>query len=296
MSELSKVYSQYQGSLITSQREYEERLKAHAESLKDRYKDLLGEFVASFSRYSENQVDRLEVKRIAEQFFETTEIAFVAIDGSCHKQQSANFISFFGGAYGSKGIISLSEPTGKIRYQRWELNRDVSMVAFVPIPPDVMHTVIDEGDAESPTVMTDSEVADVSSLHTKMMQLAEVYLAYELAKSSSVEAPRIIMLDNSIGGILGNTSFSPRHLFLDQGNFEGETVSKGDMQIALAHPFNQKLDVPSTKNFQPHFRVIAEAAWQETKTVAASKCKGFHEKPFRGGAGFLENSGVGTFD
>src|SRR3989442_14485282 len=128
VSELSKVYKQYQGSLISSQHEYEERLKAHAEHLRERFQDLLHEFVASFSSYSENQMDRLEVKRLAGQFFETTEIAFVAIDGSCHKQQSANFISFFVGAYGSKGIISLYEPTGKIRYQRCALNLDVSMV------------------------------------------------------------------------------------------------------------------------------------------------------------------------
>src|SRR5438552_7170296 len=166
MSELSKVYNQYQGSLVSSQREYEERLKTHAKTLKDRYNEFLHEFVASFSRYSENQMDRLEVKRIAEQFFETTEIAFVAIDGSCHKQQSANFISFYGGAYGSKGTISLAEPTGKIRYQRWELNRDVSMVAFVPIPPDVMHIVIDEDDDESHPVMVVSAVADVSYILT----------------------------------------------------------------------------------------------------------------------------------
>jgi hypothetical protein len=264
--------------------------------LKERYTDLLGEFVASFSRYSENQMDRLEVKHVAEQFFETTEIAFVAIDGSCHKQQSANFISFYGGAYGSKGIISLAEATGKLRYQRWELNRDVSMVAFVPIPPDVMHHAVEETEADSPPVMTDSEIADVSSLHTKIMQLAEVYLAYEVAKSSSVDAPRIIMLDNSIGGILGNTSFSPKYLSLDQGTFDGETLTKADMQVALAHPFNEPLGVPSPKDFQPHFRVIAEAAWQETKAVTAAKCKGFPEKHFSAGARFLERSQMGTFD
>ena len=98
MSELSKVYNQYQGSLVSSQAEYEDRLKIHAEHLKGRFQVLLHEFVTSFSHYSENQMDRLEVKRLAEQFFETTNISFVAIDGSCHKEQSANFISFFGGA------------------------------------------------------------------------------------------------------------------------------------------------------------------------------------------------------
>src|SRR2546426_9206619 len=135
MSELSKVYSQYQGSLVSSQQEYEERLKTHAKTLKDRYNEFLHEFVASFSRYSENQMDRLEVKRIAEQFFETTEIAFVAIDGSCHKQQSANFISFYGGGYGTQGKNSLAEPTGKIRYHPGGVNRDVSMGGVCPMPP-----------------------------------------------------------------------------------------------------------------------------------------------------------------
>src|SRR2546430_1769478 len=132
VSELSKVYGQYQGSLVSSQHEYEDRLKAHAKSLKSRFEELVHEFVASFSNYSENQMDRLDVKRLAGQFFETTKIAFVAIDGSRHKQQSANFISFFGGAYGSKGIISLSEPTGTIRYHRWDLNREVSIAPFGP--------------------------------------------------------------------------------------------------------------------------------------------------------------------
>src|SRR5437762_245625 len=104
------------------------------------------------------------------------------------------------------------------------------------------------------------------------------------------------MLDNSIGGILGNTSFSPKYLSLDQGSFDGEILSKGDMQVALAHPFNEKLGIPSVKNFQPHFRLIAEAVWKETKSVSASDCTGFPEKHFRGGARFLRDSGIGSFD
>lgn len=144
MSEISKIYKQYQESLESSQAEYEERLKKHSKTLKKRYDSFLKNFVKSYATDFNNQIKRLEIKNLAESFFETSDISFAAIDGSCHKQESANFISFYGGAYGSKGTISFSDPAGKIKYNRWELNKDVSMVAFVPIPPDVMHGIIDD--------------------------------------------------------------------------------------------------------------------------------------------------------
>ncbi len=294
MSEISKVYQQYQRSLESSQAEYESRLKTHSKQLRKRYDELIKGFIKSYSTEFKDQIKRLEIKGIAENFFETSEISFVAIDASCHKEESANFISFYGGAYGSKGTISFSEPAGKIKYQRWELNRDVSMVAFVPIPPDVMHGVT-EGDEENevPVFRSDSEIAQVSSLHTKIMQLAEIYLAYELAKSSSIDCPRVILIDNSIGGILGNTSFSPSSLTIGRGDFDGEYFTKSDMQIALAHPFNQILDVPSTNKFQPHFRLIAEATWKEKRKITAKECEDFPKENFKAGAKFLEKQGAG---
>lgn len=298
MSEISKVYDQYQQSLESSQDEYKVRLKQHSKMLKTRYDELIKHFVKSYQSDFNNQMKRLEVKAIAERFFETSDITFAAIDASCDKRQSANFISFYGGAYGSKGTISFSEPGGKLRYQRWELNKDVSMVAFVPIPPDVMHGIVDESEREEvPNVQTDAEVADISSLHTKIMQLAEIYLAYSLASAPPLEVPRVILIDNSIGGILGNTSFNPNWLTIQEGDFDGESFSLVDQHIALAHPFNRKLEVPSTKHsVQQHFRIIAEAHWHEKKKIALSECKDFPVENFRGGAQFLEKIGAGKYD
>ncbi len=175
--------------------------------MKKRYNELINEHVRLFKPVFENQIERLEIKRSAENFFKTTDIEFVAIDGSCYKHASSNFLSFYGGAYGSKGTISLEGPSGTIRYHRWEFNKDVSMVAFVPIPPEMMSASIDEEPPESseaPLILSDGEISEVSSLHTKIMQLAEVYLAYTVAQSS-VQMPRIILIDNTLCGILANS-------------------------------------------------------------------------------------------
>ncbi|RJQ21363.1 hypothetical protein C4580_02370 [Candidatus Woesearchaeota archaeon] len=297
MSEISKVYGQYQQSLESSQAEYSERLKTHSKSLKKRYDELIKKFVKSFADDFKDEIKRLEIKRIAEQFFESTEVRFVAIDASCHKQQSANFISFYGGAYGSQGTISFAETGGKLRYNRWEFNKDVSMVAFVPIPPDVMRSSVEgETSAEGPIVYNDTEVAEISSLHTKIMQLAEIYLAYSLANSSATDCPRIILIDNSVGGILGNTSFAPSSITLGKGDFNGESLSEADIQIALAHPFNRTLEIPSTKRFQPHFRLIAEAAWREKRKITAKECDKLQPDTFETGARFLERIGAGKLN
>ena len=296
VSEISKIYNQYQKSLEDSQGEYQLRLKSHSKLLRERYDELIKLFTKSYNADFKNQMKRLEIKGIAESFFEASEVPFVAIDASCHRQQSANFISFYGGAYGSKGTVSLAEPGGKIRYQRWELNKDVSMVAFVPLPPDVMHAISEEEVEEVPIVKTDSEIADISSLHTKIMQLAEIYLAYNLATSSSVDYPRIILIDNSVGGILGNTSFGPKSLSIQKGDFDGQHLSDTDIQVALAHPFNLALGVPSTKKFQPHFRVIAEAHWKERRRITSEECNNFLQHNFEVGARFLQKMEAGKLD
>ncbi len=297
-SEISKIYSQYQDSLETAQGHFNSQLKEFAVFLKKRYNELIKEHVRLFKPCFENQIERLEIKRCAENFFKTTDIEFVAIDGSCHRHSSSNFVSFYGGAYGSKGVISLAGPSGIIRYHRWEFNKDVSMVAFVPIPPEMMTITIDEEvpeSSETPQVLSDGEISEVSSLHTKIMQLAEIYLAYTVAQSS-VQMPRIILIDNTLCGILANSSFSPNSVRLQNGDFDGEILTKADMQIALAHPMNKELNVPSAKNFQPHFRVVAEATWKENRVIKLCDCPDVPQKNFDHGAKFLESLFAGSFD
>ena len=68
---------------------------------------MLKNYIYDFSNEFSNQIKRLEIKSIAERFFGTSEIQFVAIDASCDKRQSNNFISFYGGAIGCIGNTGL---------------------------------------------------------------------------------------------------------------------------------------------------------------------------------------------
>lgn len=256
------------------------------------------DFTYAFGSMFGNQIKRAELRRIAESFFGVTDIPFVAIDGSCLFRSGTDFMSFYGGAYGSRGIISLSGAEGKLHYMRWEFSRDVSVVAFIPVPPEYASVTVEEDEGlEGPRTFSDQELSQISSLHTKVMQLAEVYLAYTLVRGSTIEAPRLVMLDNALSGILANTSFSPRRMNLDQGDFQGTRLTKADLHVGLAHPFSKELDIPSAKDFQPHFRLIAESHWRGTRKLSKSNLPEIPDDVFRHGARFLsEDLQAGKYD
>ncbi|MGG7380482.1 hypothetical protein ACQ7B2_17580, partial [Escherichia coli] len=73
---------------------------------------------------------------------------------------------------------------------------DVSMVTYIPVPYSEFADVADHDYPET-FLVSDSERVDLSSIDTKMMELAEVYLAYNVASSSALESAKIIMLDRS---------------------------------------------------------------------------------------------------
>ena len=126
---------------------------------------------------------RSEVIQYIKKFFGKDELNFVAVDGSNDKHQSAEFLSFYGGAYGARGTLKLSENPPVIEYKRWEIERDVTMVAFVPIPYSQLGQIIDQNAEESFSI-TDKDAIDITHLDGPMMQLAEIFLAYNSATSS----------------------------------------------------------------------------------------------------------------
>jgi hypothetical protein len=255
--------------------------------------------IHSFAPDFRSQIKRIELRGITERFFGSTDVPFVAIDGSCHKHTSAEFVSFYGGAYGSKGNISFSGPEAKISYRRWELTKDVSMVAFVPIPPERADDAIDrdeavEADGGAPLSITDQELGEISSIHTKVMQLAEVYLAYSMATGSTIESPKLMLIDGTISGMLGNTSFAPRdRVKITDGLFGDILLDMADLYMALAHPISEYLDVPSPKMFQPHNRIVAEAIWSGGKEVKLTSTK-LKKSSFISGARTLERETIGA--
>jgi hypothetical protein len=298
MSEVSKIYDQFADSLRVAQEEHTNSLRRHAKYIKKIYPSMLKPHMYSYASEFAQQVRRLELRSLAERFFGSSSIPFVAIDGSCAREVHSEYLMFYGGAYGSRGTVSLSSSGGTLEYKRWEFNKDVSMVAFVPIPPEGAGGAVDQPEgAEFPHVASDEEISQISSIHTKIMQLAEVYLAYSLASSSTLDPPKILLLDGTLSGMLGNTSFSPRWLQICDGDFEGVRLSQSDAFVALAHPLSEDLQVPSWKNFQPHNRVIAEATWRKKKTINFTDFEGEPKTSvLRTGATYLQRMGVGALD
>lgn len=258
MGKLSDIYSAYKRSLDRAQADYEDVIKTRAASAHGFhdyfFKDLIMNFGDKFTgeEYKRGVIDEIG------RFFGKHDLHFIAVDGSCHKHSSSEFISFYGGAYGAKGTLWLSETPPKIEYKRWEIEKDVSMVAFIPVPYSQISQV--EAESRFPEenfAVSESDKIEMSSIHLPVMQLAEVFLAYNAATSSNLDKPDLILIDNSLSGMLGYTDFRPDKVRLVGHTMpDGRILERADAAVAQAHPFNHELGIPSTKVFSLGFAVI----------------------------------------
>ena len=252
MGNLSEIYSSYKKSLDVAHDEYEESVRAGSSNARDFYNEFFRDLIVNMGENlkSKDFVNRMTEE--VEEFFGKRELNFVAVDGSCHKHSSGEFISFYGGAYGAKGMLSLTGGSATVEYKRWEIEKDVSMVAFVPIPYSRILEV-DESNENNPRnvfATSESDKIELTSIHLPMMQLAEIFLAYNSATSSNIDSPDIILIDNSLSGMLGYTDFGADKVGLVGRKLsDGIVFSKQDVVVAQAHPFNSKLGIPSTKRF-----------------------------------------------
>src|SRR5581483_7989034 len=115
-----------------------------------------------------NPTTRSFITRQVERAFGTTDIDFVAIDGTCQKDPFSDFIVFFGGAYGAKGRASLHGDPPRVKYQKWEMNRDVSMVAWIPVPFAQLSDVTGP-EAKETFLVSDADRVNLASIHTMLM-------------------------------------------------------------------------------------------------------------------------------
>ena len=258
MGKLSDIYSAYSRSLDLAQDDYEETVKARSASSKDFYDRFFKSLTVDLGSRLENEAFRDGVIDEISRFFGKYDLNFIAVDGSCHKHNSSEFISFYGGAYGAKGTLRLSEDPPKIEYKRWEIEKDVSMVAFVPVPySQISEVETGDGSPEETFAVSESDKIELTSIHLPMMQLAEVFLAYNSATSSNLDKPDLVLIDNSLSGMLGYTDFGPDGVRLvGRAMPDGRVLRRADVAIAQAHPFSETMDVPSTKAFSLKFAVV----------------------------------------
>lgn len=279
-SMISSIFSSYEDALHFSQERYQRLYTERANNAALFYDDFLQNLIVSFDGFRDGGLRRM-VRRSIQSFFETDEIQFVAIDGTCSSDAFNDFMVFSSIAYGVRGQMTLTGDPPTLHYSRRPMDEDVSMVAYVPIPfaeiPDV-----ERQDELEDFVSRGREPSSLAHIHTILMQLAEIYLAYEMARSNAANRARVLLLDNSLSSILASTDVGVKRIGLaadlDPSSIGllGRSIGRnhltvGDAVVAYAHPFSDGLGLPSTKRFRMYNAIIKEAGNRPDREISVGE-------------------------
>ncbi len=270
MSRISEIYRGYRDALRESQARYEELYMARVGAVREFYRTWFHNLIITYPGRWKKQVYIDRIRRDAEAFFGRREIDFCAVDGSCFKDPFTDFMVFFGASYGVKGRLSLTGSPPHLKYERWSMDQDVSMVAYVPVPLAHINEAIG-GNPEDQFLISEEDKINLANIHTKIMQLAEVYLAYHIASASTMEYPRLIILDHSLSSIFSSVERGTRTIGLIGYQLGQRRLNMRDVVVALSRPYSRELGVPSAKHFSLRRRLIAELTWNKGRPVDLSE-------------------------
>ena len=120
----SDIYSAYHRVLNRSHGAWKGSVSERGEHARVFYNDFFKDLIVNNGERIHDSGFRSEVIQEIKDFFHgKDELNFVAVDGSNDKHQSAEFLSFYGGAYGARGTLKLSENPPVIEYKRWEIEQ-----------------------------------------------------------------------------------------------------------------------------------------------------------------------------
>lgn len=108
MSKLSQMYSFWKNSITQSKVRFNTNLSSIFQALSGFYENVMPDFAIEWDSFFSNPTFRHQLSQKIESFFQKREINFVAIDGTCTKWESSNYLIFFAGAYGARGKIILA--------------------------------------------------------------------------------------------------------------------------------------------------------------------------------------------
>jgi len=265
MSILSDIFKGYHRSLVYSREIYEQLYRDRLENGCAFYHRFFHRLVIPFADRFRSEGTRRRLREVAERILNTDRIDFVAIDGTCYKDAFQDFVVFFGGAYGAKGSVRLKSDPPVVQYERWDLNRGVSLVAYVPVPFASIEDVTN-ADVQETLVVSDTDRVNLSNIHTSLMQLAEVYLAYSVAGATTHDYPRLILLDQSLSGLMAAVSHGAG-TELAGYPYDRRSLDAFDIRVAFMHPVSPELQIPSTKLFGRHLAVLAEFHHRNTQIL-----------------------------
>ena len=178
-----------------------------------------------------------------EEYFQRRDIYFVAIDGTCSRDPFNDFMVFFAAAYGVKGCIHIEQEPPRIRYERWSMEQDVSITAYIPVPYAEAGDITDM-EYQEKFIVDDKNKINLSSIHTRLMQLAEIYLAYQMARSSISGYPKLILMDLSLSSVLMSTDVGLDNIHLFWMPDWKPNFTKKRWSCCLCSPYKSKAGCP----------------------------------------------------
>ena len=252
-SQVARILSGYKTSLDESQKRYESLYLEKAQNAQTFYDSFFKSLIKQYSQNFHERASKSLLKDRIVQFFGSEEIRFAAIDGTCYKDEFGDYMIFFGASYGVRGSLSFRGDDPSTRYERWSPEQDVSMVTYIPIPFAELGDIAEE----QFEISADSEKISLTSIHTQLMLLAEIYLAYDLISASTLR-PKFLLWDQSMSGVLASTDIGVDKVDMVGYNYLGRKLTPQDVLIAYSHPYNVELEIPSKKNFRLYNRILME--------------------------------------
>jgi hypothetical protein len=260
---ISTILSAYKVSLDTSRERYQKAISERGKTTKEFYDNFLKDLIINYEPLKSDP-NRLDIiGNLVRRFFGTDEVKFAAVDGTSYKEQFQDYMVFFGAAYAVRGSIGLATGYPSTRYERWSTEQDVSMVAYIPIPFAELGNLVED------QFVIESDMANISlnNIHNQLMQLAEVFLLYDLVSSSS-SRPKFVLWDQSISGVLSNTTVGVESISLTNLYHNGRKIGVPDIIIAYSRPYNDDLEIPSKKDYKMYDRIIKEVVTSRSVTLS----------------------------
>jgi len=245
-SQISETLGKYRDALDNSRNRYEQIKKERFKNSKQFYDYFFKNLIKKYDVKKFNKV-----KMLAEQFFQVDKVRFAAVDGSSYKKQLQDYMVFFGAAYPIRGVIDFSRSDKKFIYEPWSPDEDVSMVAYVPVPFAELNETMDD-----PFVVSDDQkMINLSNIHVQLMELAEVFQAYMLVKSSDLR-PKILLWDQSMSSVMNSNDVNYKRINLIGYKYQMRPLTAQDIIIAYSHPYNKELGIPSKKKYRVYNYVL----------------------------------------
>jgi hypothetical protein len=255
MSKVSEISTQYHAALQVSRDQYEATLRERGQATERFYCDFFHRLIYNYGEEFREERVRARLQERIQRALGTDTLQFIAIDGTCRREVFSDMITFFGGAYGARGEVVLTGGQHQIRYKRWSLDNDVSMVAWVPVPLARLEEVAPAQGEQF--LVSEEERVNLSAVHTQVMQLAEIFLAYNTVRTSRLDAPHVLLMDLSPSSVLASVATSQANIGLAGYPYDRRSLTPADITIALAHPFSDYLGIPSPKKMDLYRLLVA---------------------------------------